>query len=262
MSTSLVLDESLQIGLPCEVFFSAKNTAFSDTTLPYTTELLRGVASIAPKREPKEFEGGVPVATLKSLTYREGGTFKFETGSLTMNMLERAMGGGTLTTVAANPSATFTSHQVQLTGTAGVRLPYNGATVTTVTTNDATPVECSLTTDYTVTDGQIARVSTSSNIASGDIVLVSGTYSAPAKKTWSFGGQTNRYYYAAKVLFYKDNAKYQWVDLYKLYPKGEISVEYKGDDWNTFTIEFTMSKDSSRTAGDQICKFHDETTEA
>lgn len=259
MPQGIVHDENLQIGLPAEIFFSAENTGFAEDSLPYTSECLTGVCAIGTTRTPKEFKGGNPVSTLKSLTFEEGGTVKITTGALPLEMRQRAMGGGVLTVVAADPAATFTDIQVCLRGTAKVRLPYRNIASLTMTTNDATPLPISESGNYVInkTTGELSRVDGGA-VDDGDIVKISGVFSAARKKTWSYGGNTNRFYYACMILFLKDDGSLKRYDIYKMYPKGELTEEYQ-DDWIKYTMEFILSKDSTRDVDDQIVKIHEET---
>jgi hypothetical protein len=261
MSSGLVHDENLQIGLPAEIFFGVENTTFDETKLPYTTECLTGICAITTTRTGKAFRGGVPISDLKSLTIEESGEVKITTGAMPVEMRQRAMGGGELKTVAADPSKAF-SFEVCLSGTATVKLPIRNLVSATVSTNAATPVTISKTNNYTenLVTGEFSRIDGGA-IDSGDIVIITGTYSAARKKTWSFGGNTNRFYYPARVLFLKDNDGHKIYDLYRLRPKGEFTEEFQ-DDWIKYTMTFSMERDSSRDLDDQLCKIHEDTDEA
>lgn len=261
MSTGLVHDPNLQIGLPAEIFWGVANTAFDEAKLPYTTECVTGVVSLNTKRGAKEFKGSVPLSTLKSLTFEEGGELSITVGAMPPEMRQRATGGGLVKVVEADPAKAF-SFEVCLTGTAKVRLPVRDIVSATVSTNAATPVTITKSGNYSenLATGEFARVAGGS-IDSGDIVIISGTHSAARKKTWSFGGNTNRFFYGIRILFLRDDDGYIVYDIYKAYSSGEFTEERK-DDYTTYTMKLTLAKDSSRDTDDQIMKIHEDTDEA
>ena len=162
--SGLIFPEALQLGLPAEIFWGAANSVFNEHTLPYQAGAIKSMCSIIPKRTPKDFKGDRPLVILKSRVLEEGGDIKIECAEMTVENLQRGLGYGLITDVAADPSAALPAHQIYCVwgneGPKVIQLPYQNFSVFSVTTNDATPVPLTLTDDYTInmTTGEFTPV--------------------------------------------------------------------------------------------------------
>ena len=262
---SLIKQSRLSVGPASWVKFGTLDASYDEEDLGKSAGLIKGSASINIKREPIELVAGEPEMLQDMLTIAESAEIKVKFAESDLNLIQRYIGGGTLTTTTtntANATRTVTNEEIILDGTAYHKLNWQAVSSVTVTSQDATPVTYTVTDDYVVdaTNGQIKRVSTGI-ITDGQAVNVSYSASTPAFDKITVGGSTERSCFAMRVIKKKRSTtpRYQVFDFYKVFT-GEVTRTFEERNYNFIEVTFKAACDSTRTVGDQLYSERDEYT--
>lgn len=256
----LIKEGRLSSGTLFEVKFGPLNTAYTETNCPYSAGLIKGTATIDLNREPLELLAGEPEMLQACDTIAENGTIKITFAETALDAIQRYIGGGTKSTIAADGAKAVTSEKIRLDGTAYHKLNYANISSVTVTTDDATPVSILETNNwaYDATHGRIKRIA-GGLIADGDEVYVNYTANVPQYDLLTVGGGTDRSYFAL-VLFKKKrstSARYHVITFYKVYT-GKVTRQFQERGWNFIEVEFKTSCDSTRDLNDMLYRERDE----
>jgi len=263
---SLIKQSRLDAGPVSWVKFGTLNAAFDEGDLGKSSGLIKGSATINIKREPLELLAGEPEMLQDVITIAESGEIKIKFAESDLAMIQRYIGGGTLTTTATNTAdaaRSITNEEICMDGTAYHKLNWQGVSSVVVTSQDATPQTFTVTDDYVIdaTNGQIKRVSTGA-ITDGELVNVSYSASTPAFDKLTGGGNTERSYFAMRIIKKKRSSspRYKVFDFYKVFT-GEVTRTYEERAYNFIEVTFKAAADSTRTVGDQLYSERDEYAE-
>lgn len=209
---------------------------------------------IKTERTKAQFKDGTPQMAVVEDVTEEKATIEVILGERSPEEKLARLGAGTLSSVSEQAGQSGEEYKT-LTGTAYEALECKNGTSIVVTSQDATPVTYSLTSDYTVGTKEgcdaIARVE-GGRIEDGEQVVVTYTWDIPAHKKITFGGTNASTDYHMRHIKQLRDGKRIFTDFWKVSPAGTDEDSFLSNDYGTTTATFSALGDSSKSEGSQI----------
>jgi len=240
---------------------------------------IKGNAMLDITRKVAEFEAGIPQILYKMVATHESVFFKATFAALDLNLVQRVLGIGQFTSVAAGNTpvtaqATFNDPDqncnprgvllVLSTGASGsdiIRdILVSPAPVVTLHTAPFTLFVQG--TDYTLdfVAGMITRVAGGA-ISPTDTVDVAVTYAAQAAEFYTFGGLNGVDYQPARFTHFRPDRARIIVDIYRASTAGKLNLEFRETEWNVFDFQFNCIADLTRSDGNLYFAIRRETAQ-